>query len=75
VHPDNKATIERALELARTGPYRSVEGLVKGLNHEGSLDPVGQFRGHLTSKQLSALMEAAQQGPAPLRANFSVVDP
>jgi hypothetical protein len=59
VRPDSKSTVERAFELARTGSYRSIEDLVKGLNREGFLDPVGQLSGNSIRKQLRALMKAA----------------
>jgi hypothetical protein len=60
MRPGDKSTVERAFELARTGSYRTIEGLVKGLNREGFLDPVGQLSGHSIRKQLRALMKAAQ---------------
>jgi hypothetical protein len=60
VRPDGKSTVERAFELARTGAYGSIDDLLKGLNREGFLDPVGQLSGQSIRKQLRALMKAAQ---------------
>jgi hypothetical protein len=53
--------VERAFELARTGFCRSIEDLVKALQREGFIDPVGQLSGYSIRKQLRALMKAAQR--------------
>jgi hypothetical protein len=60
MRPDDKSTVERAFELARSGSCRSNEDIIRQLNREGFSDPAGQLSGQSLRKQLRALMKDAR---------------
>ena len=49
------AIVERAFQLARTGQYRTVEGIVRALSAEGYM--VGALAGPSLRKQLNKLLK------------------
>ncbi|WP_246719709.1 hypothetical protein [Methylocystis sp. H62] len=55
---ENKTTIERAFELARSGEYARIGDMVRHLRREGY--DIRQIHGPVLRKQLADLIEAAR---------------
>jgi hypothetical protein len=64
------STIERAMELARSGAYHSIEDIRRTLKREGADGVEQHLAGVTLRKQLKALMVSAKVKPVPAHTNM-----